>query len=130
MDKRVPCTAGLPLLQFQQFHAAKQTPMQESQQALLDMEVSHSWPAELTGRSSHKHCSVCGRPVYWLAALTLRLFDNIAFVQLRAELVSTLAPMHGTLGPGGLGPRLVDLLLQCAAFAKPLLCALYFVPGQ
>jgi hypothetical protein len=49
VHKRIPCIAGLPLLQFQQFHAAKQMPMQESQQALLDMEVSHLLLADSTG---------------------------------------------------------------------------------
>ena len=49
--KRIPCTAGLPLLQFQQFHDAKQLPLQETHQALLDVEVRHSWLANLTARS-------------------------------------------------------------------------------
>jgi hypothetical protein len=59
-----------------------------------------------------------------MASLTLWLI-NLAFMQLRAELVAVLAPALGTLGLGALGPQLIDLLLQCAAFAKPLLCALY-----
>ena len=67
--------------------------------------------------------------MYWLASPRTPTRQT-AIVQLRAALAAVLAPAQSNLGPEALGPRIIDLLLQSAAFAEDLLCALHLVAGR
>jgi hypothetical protein len=52
MHDCAPCASGLALLQFEQYHKAKRMPPEETQEALLVLEVRHLCHADLTGPKS------------------------------------------------------------------------------